>query len=48
MVTLKTQKALMVVFSFTGPEDVERWMNRGGELLGRYCRGEGIETSLVT
>src|SRR6267142_704061 len=30
MVTLKTQKALMVVFSFTGPEGLERWMNRGG------------------
>jgi DNA/RNA-binding domain of Phe-tRNA-synthetase-like protein len=48
MVTLQTQKVLMVVFSFTGPQGLERWMQRAGELLRRYCGGEGIETSLVT
>jgi hypothetical protein len=48
MVTLKTQKALMVVFSFSGAEGLERWMQRASELLHRYCGGEGIETSLVS
>jgi hypothetical protein len=48
MVTLETQKILMVVFSFTGPEGLERWMERAGELLRRYSSGDGIETSLVT
>jgi hypothetical protein len=38
----------MVVFSFTGPEGIERWMQRASELLRRYCGGEGIETTLVT
>jgi DNA/RNA-binding domain of Phe-tRNA-synthetase-like protein len=48
MVSLETRKILMVVFSFTGPEGLERWMSRSGELLRRYCGGEGIETFLVT
>jgi DNA/RNA-binding domain of Phe-tRNA-synthetase-like protein len=47
MVTLQTEKVLMVVFSFTGPEGIERWVNRASELLRRYCGGEGIEPSLV-
>ena len=47
MVRLETKRALMVVFSFTGPEGLEHWMQRAGELLRRYCGGEGIETSLV-
>src|SRR4051794_22932984 len=47
MVTLQTQKVLMVVFSFTGPEGLEQWVNRASEFLRRYCGGEGIETSLV-
>jgi DNA/RNA-binding domain of Phe-tRNA-synthetase-like protein len=46
MVRLETQKVLMVVFSFTGPEGLEHWVSRASELLRRYC-GEGIETSLV-
>ena len=48
MVTLQTQKVLMVVFSFTGPQGLEHWVSRASELLRRYCGGEGIETSLVT
>lgn len=48
MVSLKTKKILMVVFSFAGPEGLERWMQRAGELLERYSGGDGIETSLVT
>jgi len=48
MVRLETRKALMVVISFTGPEGLERWMQRASELLRRYCGGEGIETTLVT
>lgn len=47
MVRRETQKVLMVVFSFTGPEGLERWVQRARELLGRYCGGAGIETSLI-
>ncbi len=47
MVSMETQKVLMVVFSFTGPEGLERWVSRASELLRRHCGGEGIETSLV-
>jgi len=48
MVILETKKILMVVFSFTGPEGLEMWTQRAGELLGQYSGGEAIETSLVT
>lgn len=48
MVRLETRKVLMVVFSFTGPEGLERWVSRTSELLRRYCGGEGIETLVVT
>jgi len=48
MVTLETKKALMVVFSFTVPEELEHWMNRATELLRRFCGAEGIGTSLVS
>lgn len=47
MVRLETKKVLMVVFSFTGPEGLERWMQRAGELLHRYCGGAEIETSMA-
>jgi DNA/RNA-binding domain of Phe-tRNA-synthetase-like protein len=47
MVRLETRKVLMVIFSFMGPEGLERWVERASELLGRYCSGEGIETFLV-
>jgi len=47
MVTLETRKILMVIFSFTGPEGLERWVERASELLGRYSGGEAIETFLV-
>jgi DNA/RNA-binding domain of Phe-tRNA-synthetase-like protein len=48
MVSLQTRKVLMVVLSFTGPDGLERWLQRASELLLRYCGGEGIETSLVS
>lgn len=48
MVSLETKKILMVVFSFNGPEGLERWMQRAGELLRQYSGGDRIETSLVT
>jgi len=47
MVRRETRKILMVIFSFTGPEGLERWIERASELLGRYSAGEEIETSLV-
>jgi DNA/RNA-binding domain of Phe-tRNA-synthetase-like protein len=47
MVRLETRNILMVIFSFTGPEGLERWIERASELLGRYSAGEEIETSLV-
>ncbi len=48
MVTLNTQKILMIVFSFTGREGLERWMQRADDLLRQYSGAEGLETSLVT
>jgi DNA/RNA-binding domain of Phe-tRNA-synthetase-like protein len=48
MVSLETKKILMVMFSFTGPEGLERWMQRACELLRQYSGGEGIKTSMVT
>jgi DNA/RNA-binding domain of Phe-tRNA-synthetase-like protein len=48
MVSLETRKVLMVVFSFTGPDGLERWVSRASELLRRYCGGEEIETSFLT
>jgi len=48
MVSIETKKVLMVVFSFTGPQGIEHWIARAGELLRRYCGAEEIETSLVT
>jgi DNA/RNA-binding domain of Phe-tRNA-synthetase-like protein len=47
MVSLETKKILMVVFSFTGPEGLEQWTQRAGELLRQYSSGDGIETSLA-
>ena len=47
MVSMETKKILMIVFSFTGPEGLERWMQRAGELLWRYSGGDMIETSVV-
>ena len=48
MVSLEAKEALIVVFSFTGAERLERWMQRASELLRRYCGGEGLGTSLVS
>jgi DNA/RNA-binding domain of Phe-tRNA-synthetase-like protein len=47
MVRLETRKILMVVFSFTGREGLERWMVRASDLLGKYACGQGIESSVV-
>jgi DNA/RNA-binding domain of Phe-tRNA-synthetase-like protein len=47
IVSLETKKILMVVFSFTGAEGLEQWVERAGELLRRYSGGEGTETSMV-
>jgi len=47
MVSLETKKILIVVFSFIGPEGLEQWTQRAGELLRQYTSGDGIETSLI-
>lgn len=47
MVSLETKKILMIVFSFTGPDGLERWMQRASELLRRYSAGDMIETSVA-
>jgi len=47
MVSLETRKVLMVVFSFTGPEGLEQWMQSAREMLRRYSGGDGIATSMV-
>jgi Uncharacterized conserved protein len=48
MVSLETRKVLMVVFSFTGPEGLHRWMERASDLLRQYVGGENVETTLVS
>jgi len=48
MVSLEAKEVMIVVFSFTGAERLERWVSRASELLRRYCGGEEIETSVVT
>lgn len=48
MVRLETRKVMMVVFSFTGSDGLDRWMDRAGELLRRYSGGDNIETRIVT
>ena len=47
MVRLETHKVLMVIFSFTGPEGIERWVERASDLLRQHSGGEEIETFLV-
>ena len=47
MVRLETRRILMVVFSFTGQEGLERWVDCASELLSRYSGGGGIETFVV-
>jgi hypothetical protein len=34
--------------SLSGPDGLERWLQRASELLRQYCGGEGIEASLVS
>jgi DNA/RNA-binding domain of Phe-tRNA-synthetase-like protein len=48
MVSLETRKILMVVFSFTGREGLERWVQRASDLLVLHSDAEGVEASLVT
>ena len=48
MVSLETQKVLMVVFSFTGFEGLHRWMERASDLLRHYAGAQNIETTLVS
>jgi DNA/RNA-binding domain of Phe-tRNA-synthetase-like protein len=48
MVRLETRKVLMIVFSFTGPDGLPRWVERAGNLLRQYCGAQGIESPLVT
>jgi DNA/RNA-binding domain of Phe-tRNA-synthetase-like protein len=48
MVSVETKKILMIVFSFTVPDGIERWTQLAGELLQQYSGGEAIETSIVT
>jgi DNA/RNA-binding domain of Phe-tRNA-synthetase-like protein len=47
IISLETKKILMIVFSFTGPEELERWTERAGKLLRQYAAGDGIEASMV-
>jgi DNA/RNA-binding domain of Phe-tRNA-synthetase-like protein len=48
MVRLETRTVMMVVFSFTGREGLERWMDRAGELLRLHSGGDGMETCVVS
>jgi DNA/RNA-binding domain of Phe-tRNA-synthetase-like protein len=44
MVRLETQRVLMVIFSFAGPDGLESSVARASELLGKYAAGEAIES----
>src|SRR6185312_1882581 len=47
MIRPETQQLLMVLFSFAGAGELDRWMSRASELLHRYAAAANLETALV-
>lgn len=48
MIRLESSNVVMVIFSFAGPHDLERWTKAASDLLQRYAGAQEIETTLVT
>lgn len=47
MIRLESSNVLMVIFSFSGPHDLERWTKIAGDLLQRYADAQQIETAVI-
>ena len=47
MIRLESSNVLMVIFSFSGPRDLERWTIAASELLQRYADAQQIETAVI-
>jgi DNA/RNA-binding domain of Phe-tRNA-synthetase-like protein len=47
MIRLESVQILMVVFSFAGPADLEKWNARASDLLRRYAAAEDVEVKVV-
>jgi DNA/RNA-binding domain of Phe-tRNA-synthetase-like protein len=47
MVRLETQRVLMAVFSFTGPDPLEPWVDRCRELLVKYADACEFESCVI-
>ena len=48
MVTAETKQVLVIIVSFGGTENLERWTQRLGTLLQRYASGNEIATNIVS
>ncbi|HEX5433856.1 MAG TPA: phenylalanine--tRNA ligase beta subunit-related protein [Candidatus Angelobacter sp.] len=48
MIRLESSNVLMVIFSFSGPHDLEHWMNAASDLLQGFADAQQIETRLVS
>ena len=47
MVTPETKEVLAVIVSFSGAENLERWVQRLGALLQQYAAGNAVATNIV-
>lgn len=47
MIRLESSHMLMVIFSFTGPQGLERWTNAASDLLQRYADAQQVETAVI-
>lgn len=47
MIRLESSNVLMVIFSFSGPHDLERWTEAASDLLRRYANAQQIETAVI-
>jgi DNA/RNA-binding domain of Phe-tRNA-synthetase-like protein len=47
MVTSETAKVLALIVSFSGPDGLERWMQRLSDLLQRHASGSSLERQTI-
>ncbi|MGE5323502.1 MAG: B3/4 domain-containing protein [Actinomycetota bacterium] len=47
MIRLESSNVLMVIFSFSGPRDLERWTKAASDLLQRYADAQQVETAII-